>query len=78
MQSNTYLTAVRSLPDIDKQNPQMVEGLTQAGELVITAASSEKLTPVNGQFVITSELIARLAGNASKEKSAVQQALSEN
>ncbi len=78
MQSNTYLTAVRSLPDIDKQNPQMVEGLTQAGELVITAASSEKLTPVNGQFVITSELLARLAGNASKEKSAIQQTLSEN
>ncbi|MDT8976521.1 S-layer homology domain-containing protein [Paenibacillus sp. chi10] len=78
MQSNTYLTAVRSLPDIDKQNPQMVEGLTQAGELVITAASSEKLTPVNGQFVITSELLARLAGNASKQKSAIQQTLSEN
>ncbi|EPY09255.1 hypothetical protein PAALTS15_00140 [Paenibacillus alvei TS-15] len=78
IQSNTYVTAVRSLPDIDKQNPLMVEGLTQAGELVITAASTEKLTPVNGQFVITSELIARLAGNASKEKSAIQQTLSEN
>ena len=78
MQSNTYLTAVRSLPDIDKQNPLMVEGLTQAGELVITAASTEKMTPINGQFVITSELIARLAGNASKEKSAIQQTLSEN
>lgn len=78
MVSNTYFTAVRSIPDADKQNPLMVEGLTQAGELVITAASSEKLTPVNGQFVITSELIARLAGNASKEKSAIQQTLSEN
>lgn len=79
MVSNTYyFTAVRSIPDADKQNPLMVEGLTQAGELVITAASSEKLTPVNGQFVITSELIARLAGNASKEKSAILQTLSEN
>lgn len=78
MVSDTYFTAIRSIPDADKQNPVIVEGLTQAGELVITAASSEKLTPVNGQFVITSELISRLEGNASKAKSAVQQALSQN
>jgi len=78
MMSDTYFTAIRSIPDADKQNPVIVEGLTQAGELVITAASSEKLTPVNGQFVLTSELIARLASNVSKEKSLVQQTLSEN
>ncbi|EPY09256.1 hypothetical protein PAALTS15_00145 [Paenibacillus alvei TS-15] len=78
MASDTYFTAVRSIPDADKQNSVIVEGLTQAGELVITAASSEKLIPVNGQLVITPELINRLAGNASKAKSAVQQALSEN
>ena len=78
MLSDTYFTAVRSIPDADKQNSVIVEGLTQAGELVITAASSEKPTPVNGQLVITPELIDRLAGNASKAKSAVKQALSEN
>ncbi|MGG0815849.1 S-layer homology domain-containing protein [Paenibacillus alvei] len=78
MASDTYFTAVRSIPDADKQNSVIVEGLTQAGELVITAASSEKPAPVNGQLVITPELINRLAGNASKAKSAVQQALSEN
>lgn len=78
MVPDTYFTAVRSIPDADKQNSVIVEGLTQAGELVITAASSEKPTPVNGQIVLTPELIDRLAGNASKAKSAVQQALSEN
>ncbi|WP_019423972.1 S-layer homology domain-containing protein [Paenibacillus sp. OSY-SE] len=78
MVSDTYFNAVRSIPDADKQNSVIVEGLTQAGELVITAASSEKPTPVNGQLVITPELIDRLAGNASKAKSAVKQALSEN
>ncbi|MCM3339827.1 S-layer homology domain-containing protein [Paenibacillus sp. MER TA 81-3] len=78
MVSDTYFNAVRSIPDTDKQNSVIVEGLTQAGELVITAASSEKPTPVNGQLVITPELIDRLAGNASKAKSAVKQALSEN
>ncbi|MCY9514566.1 S-layer homology domain-containing protein [Paenibacillus apiarius] len=78
MMSDTYFTAVRSIPDADKQNSVIVEGLTQAGELVITAASSEKPTPVNGQIVITPELVDRLARNASKAKSAVQQALSEN
>lgn len=78
MVSDTYFSAVRSIPDADKQNSVIVEGLMQAGELVITAASSEKPTPVNGQTVITPELIDRLAGNASKAKSAVQQALSEN
>lgn len=75
---NTYLTAIGSIPSADRQNPVIVEGLTQAGELVITAASSEKPTPVNGQLVITPELIDRLAGNASKAKLAVKQALSEN
>lgn len=78
MLSNTYLTAVRSIPDADRQNPIIVEGLTQAGELVITAASSEKVAPVNGQLVVTPELMDRLAGNASKAKLAVKQALSEN
>ncbi|MDU5140808.1 MAG: S-layer homology domain-containing protein [Paenibacillus dendritiformis] len=78
MLSDTYVTAVRSIPDADKQNSVIVEGLTQAGELVITAASSEKPIPVNGQLVITPELIDRLAGNASKAKSVVKQALSEN
>ncbi|MGM1046369.1 MAG: S-layer homology domain-containing protein [Bacillota bacterium] len=78
MLSDTYFTAVRSIPDADKKNSVIVEGLTQAGELVITAASSEKPTPVNGQLLITPELIDRLAGNASKAKSAVKQALSEN
>lgn len=78
MQSDTYFTAIRSIPDADKQNSVIVEGLTQAGELVITAASSEQPTPVSGQLVITPELIDRLAGNASKAKSAVKQTLSEN
>lgn len=78
MQSDTYFTAIRSIPDADKQNSVIVEGLTQAGELVITAASSEQPTPVSGQIVITPELIDRLAGNASKAKSAVKQTLSEN
>ncbi|NGP59726.1 S-layer homology domain-containing protein [Paenibacillus thiaminolyticus] len=78
MLSETYFTAVGSIPDADKQNSVIVEGLTQAGELVITAASSEQPTPVNGQLVITPELVDRLAGNASKAKSAVKQALSEN
>jgi S-layer homology domain len=78
MHSETYLTAVQSIPANDKQNPFIVEGLTQAGELVITASSSEKLAPVNGQFVITSELMDRLAGNALKAKSAVEQTLSGN
>lgn len=78
MLSDTYFTAVGSIPDADKQNSVIVEGLTQAGELVITAASSEQPTPVNGQLVITPELVDRLAGNASKAKSAVKQALSEN
>ncbi|MDK8179968.1 S-layer homology domain-containing protein [Paenibacillus sp. UMB4589-SE434] len=78
MVSDTYFSAVRSIPDADKQNSAIVEGLMQAGELVITAASSEKPTPVDGQIVITPELIDKLAGNASRAKSAVQQALSEN
>ena len=78
MLTNTYLTAVGSIPDADRQNPVIVEGLTQAGELVITAASSEEAALVNGQLVITPELIDRLAGNASKAKLAVKQALSEN
>ncbi|WP_374019225.1 S-layer homology domain-containing protein [Paenibacillus thiaminolyticus] len=77
MLSNTYFTAVGSIPDTDKQNPLIVEGLTQAGELVITAASSEQPTPVSGQLVITPELIDRLAGNASKAKSVVMQTLLE-
>ncbi|GGF94048.1 S-layer homology domain-containing protein [Paenibacillus aceti] len=76
--SNTYLTAVGSIPDADRQNPVIVEGLTQAGELVITAASSGEVAPVNGQLVVTTELMDRLAGNASKAKLAVKQALSEN
>lgn len=78
MSPNTYLTAVGSIPDADRQNPVIVEGLTQAGELVITAATSEKVAPVNGQLVVTPELMDRLAGNASKAKLAVKQALSEN
>ncbi|AZS13973.1 S-layer homology domain-containing protein [Paenibacillus lutimineralis] len=78
MLSNTYLTAIGSIPDADRQNPVIVEGLTQAGEIVITAASSEEVAPVNGQFVITTELMGQLAGNASKAKLAVKQALSEN
>ncbi|WP_242069680.1 hypothetical protein [Paenibacillus dendritiformis] len=57
MLPDTYFTAIRSVPDADKQNPLIVEELTQAGELVITAASSEQPTPVNGQLVITTELI---------------------
>ncbi|KKO54604.1 S-layer homology domain-containing protein [Paenibacillus sp. DMB20] len=78
MLSNTYLMAIGSIPEADRQNPVIVEGLTQTGELVITAASSEKPTPVNGQIIITPELMERLAGNASKAKLAVKQALSEN
>lgn len=76
--SNTYFTAVRAIPDTDRQKPFIVEGLTQAGELVITAASIDKPTPVNGQFVITSDVVDRLAGNASKAKSTVKQTLPEN
>ncbi|NTU31603.1 S-layer protein [Brevibacillus sp. HB1.1] len=76
--SDTYYTAVRSVPVADRQRPFIVEGLTQAGELVITAASSEKPKLVDGQLVITSDLIDRVADNARKAKNAVEQTLSEN
>ncbi|WP_028546443.1 S-layer homology domain-containing protein [Paenibacillus taiwanensis] len=76
--SDTYFSAVQSIPDADKQNSVIVEGLMQAGELVITAASSEKPTPVDGQLDISPQLIDRLARNALKAKSVVQQALSEH
>ncbi|MCR8843882.1 S-layer homology domain-containing protein [Paenibacillus sp. SC116] len=76
--SDTYFTAVRTVPAADKQKPYIVEGLTQAGELVISAASSEQPVPVNGQVVITPELMNRVAGSALKAKSAVEQSLSES
>ncbi|WP_253901867.1 S-layer homology domain-containing protein [Brevibacillus sp. HB1.3] len=76
--SETYYTAVQSVPVADRQRPFIVEGLTQAGELVITAASSEKPELVDGQLVITPELIDRVADNARKAKTAVEQTLSEN
>lgn len=78
MLSETYFTAVRSVPVADRQRPFIVEGLTQAGELVITAASSEKPELVNGQFVINPELVDRVADNARKTKTAVEQTLSDN
>ncbi|MGG4443537.1 S-layer homology domain-containing protein [Brevibacillus fortis] len=76
--SETYYTAVQSVPVADRQRPFIVEGLTQAGELVITAASSEKPELVNDQLVITPELIDRVADNARKAKTAVEQTLSES
>ncbi|WP_429845154.1 S-layer homology domain-containing protein [Brevibacillus sp. FIR094] len=78
MLSETYYTAVQSVPVADRQRSFIVEGLTQAGELVITAASSEKPELVDGQLVITSDLIDRVADNARKAKTAVEQTLSEN
>ncbi|WP_028593085.1 S-layer homology domain-containing protein [Paenibacillus assamensis] len=76
--SDTYYTAVRTVPAADKQKPYIVEGLIQAGELVITAASSEQPVPVNGQVVINAELMNRIAGSALKAKSEVEQSLSES
>ncbi|TKI56901.1 S-layer protein [Brevibacillus antibioticus] len=76
--SESYFTAVQSVPVADRQHPFIVEGLTQAGELVITAASSEEPELVDGQLVITSDLIDRVADNARKAKTAVKQTLSEN
>ncbi|MDR0270332.1 S-layer homology domain-containing protein [Paenibacillus sp.] len=75
---STYFTAVQAIPEADKQKSFIVEGLTQAGELMISAASIDKLNPVNGQFVISSDVIDRLASNASNVKSTVKQTLSEN
>ncbi|MFS0557072.1 S-layer homology domain-containing protein [Brevibacillus sp. 179-C9.3 HS] len=76
--SETFYTAVQSVPVADRQLPFVVEGLTQAGELVITAASSEEPELVNGELVITPELMNRVADNARKAKTTVQQTLSEN
>lgn len=78
MLPDTYFNAVQSVPVADRESPFIVEGLTQAGELVITAASSEKTVPINGQFVITTELVDRLAENALIAKSAVEKTLTEN
>ncbi|MFF0829908.1 S-layer homology domain-containing protein [Brevibacillus sp. NPDC003359] len=76
--SETYYSAVQSVPVADRQRPFIVEGLTQAGELVITAASSEKPELVNDQLVITPELIDRVADNTRKAKTAVEQIITDN
>ncbi|GKU77222.1 S-layer homology domain-containing protein [Paenibacillus sp. L3-i20] len=78
MLPDTYLTAVKSIPIADKQNHFIVEGVTQAGELVITKSSSEKPVFLNDQFVITPELIDRIASHALKAKSTVEQTLLDN
>ncbi|MBH5319419.1 S-layer homology domain-containing protein [Paenibacillus sp. GSMTC-2017] len=78
MLSETYFTAIKSIPAADKKKPFIVEGVTEAGELMITKSSNEKLMPVNGQFVLTTELMNRIAGNALKAKSTVEQTLENN